>query len=122
MGSLHSIFDYALRRGWVAENPCRLVDKPETEGSDPDVRFLTLDELESVLRAIPDHHAKGKLTWEQVCAIRASSQSNRALSRSFGVSDSLVSRIRRGLIWTDEGSTEIWLRRCSALYQCSVAK
>jgi integrase len=106
LGSLHSIFDYALRKGWVAENPCRLVEKPETEDSDPDIRFLTLDELEAVLRAIPDHGAKGKLTWEQVCAIRASSESNCALGRQFGVSDSLVSRIRRGLIRTDEASTE----------------
>lgn len=23
LGSLHSVFDYALRKGWVAENPCR---------------------------------------------------------------------------------------------------
>jgi len=106
LGSLHSIFDYALRKGWVAENPCRLVDKPETEDSDPDIKFLTLDELEAVLRAIPNHHAKGKLTWEQVCAIRGSSASHLALSRRLGVSDSLVSRIRSGLIWTNEASTE----------------
>jgi integrase len=106
LGSLHSIFDYALRKGWVAENPCRLVEKPETEDSDPDIRFLTLDELEAVLRSIPDHNAKGKLTWEQVCVIRASTESNCALGRKLGVSDSLVSRVRRGLIWTDEGCTE----------------
>jgi integrase len=106
LGSLHSIFDYALRKAWVADNPCRLVDKPETEDSDPDIRFLTLDELDAVLRAIPDHRAKGKLTWEQVCAIRASSGSNLAVARDLGVSDSLVSRIRRGLIWTDKASTE----------------
>jgi integrase len=106
LGSLHSIFDYALRKGWVAENPSRLVEKPESDNSDPDIRFLTLDELEALLRAIPEHHPKGKLSWEQVCAIRASSASNVKLGREFGVSDSLVSRIRRGLIWTDEASTE----------------
>jgi integrase len=106
LGSLHSIFDYALRKGWVAENPCRLVEKPETQDSNPDIRFLTLDELDAVLRAIPDHNTKGKLTWAQVCAIRSSMKSNVALGREFGVSDSLISRIRRGLIWTDEASTE----------------
>jgi hypothetical protein len=37
LGSLHSIFDYALRKGWVAENPCRLVEKPDTHDSDPDI-------------------------------------------------------------------------------------
>jgi integrase len=106
LGSLHSIFDYALAKRWVAENPCRLVDKPETEDSDPDIKFFTLDELEAVLRSIPEHHAQGKLTWEQVCAIRASSGSNCAIAREWDVSDSLVSRIRRGLIWTDKASTE----------------
>jgi integrase len=42
----------------------------------------------------------------QVCAIRASTESNVAVARAIGVSDSLVSRIRRGLIWTDEANTE----------------
>jgi hypothetical protein len=27
--NLHSIFDDALRNGWVAANPCRLVEKPD---------------------------------------------------------------------------------------------
>ena len=106
LGSLHSIFDYARRKGWVGENPCRLVEKPDTHDSDPDIRFLTVDELEAVLRAIPDHDPKGKLTWEQVRAVRASTASNRALARELGVSDSLISRIRRGLIWTDEASID----------------
>jgi hypothetical protein len=106
LGSLHSVYDYALAKRWVAENPCRLVDKPVTEDSDPDIRFLALDELDAVLRAIPDRNARGKLTWDQVCSIRASSESNLAIARGLRVSDSLVSRIRRGLIWTDEASTE----------------
>jgi integrase len=106
LGSLHSIFDYALRKGWVGENPCRLVDKPDARDSDPDIRFLTVDELEAVLRAIPAHTAKGKLSWDQVCAIRTSCASNCALARELGVSDSLISRIRRGLIWNDQASTE----------------
>jgi site-specific recombinase XerD len=44
LGSLHSIFDTHSGKSWVAENPCRLVDKPESERSNPDVRFLTLDD------------------------------------------------------------------------------
>jgi integrase len=77
-----------------------------SEDSDPDIRFLALDELDAVLRAIPDQNARGKLTWEQACAIRDSSESNLAIARELGVSDSLVSRIRRGLIWTDEARTQ----------------
>lgn len=106
LGTLHSMFDYALVKSWIGENPCRLVDKPETVNSDPDIRFLTVAELDAVLSAIPDQNARGKLSWEQVCAIRASSLSNVAVARELGVSDSLVSRIRRGVIWTDEASTE----------------
>ena len=79
---------------------------PHCPSSGDRIRFLTLDELEAVLGAIPDQHAKGKLTWEQVCAIRASSESNCTIGRELGVSDSLISRIRRGLIWTDQASTE----------------
>jgi integrase-like protein len=82
VGTLHAIFDYALAKKWVPDNPCRLVEWPEHEGADPDIHFLTHAELEATLRAIPDHDARGKLTWEQVCAIRASTQSNVAVGAS----------------------------------------
>jgi len=106
VGTLHSTLDYALRKHCIAENPCRLVDKPDTEDSDPDIRFLTVDELEAVLRKIPAQDAKGKLSWGQVRNVRASTASNRELARELGISDSLISRIRRGVIWTDQASTE----------------
>lgn len=105
LGSLHSIFDYALGKRWITENPCRLVDKPDVQRSE-DIRFLTVDELEAVLRSIPDHHPDAKLTWEQVCQVRTSTESNCALARGLGVSDSLISRIRRGLIWTEQAATQ----------------
>jgi integrase len=105
VGNLSAIFDYALRKRWIVENPCRLVERPEAPDSDADIRFLTLEELEAVLSSIPDHHPDAKLTWEQVCEVRASAESNCALGRRLGVSDSLISRIRRGLIWTDEEAT-----------------
>jgi integrase len=62
--------------------------------------------LRRCLRAIPSHDARGKLSWTQVRAIRASTASNCALARELDVSDSLVSRIRRGLIRTDQASGE----------------
>ena len=37
--TLHSVFDYALRKRWIGENPCRLVSKPQTEDADADIRF-----------------------------------------------------------------------------------
>jgi integrase len=54
---LHSIFEHAIDRGWARENPVRRATRPgrRRQGDiDPDLQFLTLDELEAVLRAIPD--------------------------------------------------------------------
>jgi len=54
VGLLHSIFDFALRRGLCRENPVKLIEKPAREGASPDIRFLDAAELEAVLRAVPD--------------------------------------------------------------------
>jgi integrase len=56
VGLLHGIFDYALRRGWVASNPCKLVDKPRSEEVDPDIHFLDQAELDALLAAVPDDY------------------------------------------------------------------
>jgi integrase len=54
VSTLHSIFDLALRRRWVSSNPCRAVDKPQATHPG-DIRFLSHDELEAVLRdGVPD--------------------------------------------------------------------
>jgi integrase len=54
LGLLHGIFDFALRRGWVASNPCKLVEKPRAVDADPDIRFLDQAELDALLAAVPD--------------------------------------------------------------------
>lgn len=54
---LHSIVEHAIDRGWVRENPVRRAVRPgrRRRGDvNVDLQFLTLDELEAVLRAIPD--------------------------------------------------------------------
>jgi integrase len=53
LGFLHSVFEFAQRRGWCSRNPCKLVDKPRVEKT-TDIRFLTEDELEALLRATTD--------------------------------------------------------------------
>ena len=54
LSTLHSIFELAIRKRWIAVNPCKLVDKPEVP-EPSDIRFLTQEELEAVLRdGIPD--------------------------------------------------------------------
>jgi integrase len=54
LGLLQAIFNHALKRGWCERNPVSLVDKPRQPRGDPDIRFLTADELESLLAATPD--------------------------------------------------------------------
>jgi integrase len=51
---LHSIFEFARREEWVVANPCPLVDKPRIDDGDPDIHFLEPEEIEALLRGVPD--------------------------------------------------------------------
>lgn len=54
----HSVFEHALNLGYVSDNPVRRVARPgrrRARDANPDLQFLTLEELEAVLRAIPDN-------------------------------------------------------------------
>jgi integrase len=53
-GLLHAIFAFAIRRGWCTTNPVALADKPRATQRDADIRFLTVEELEALIRAVPD--------------------------------------------------------------------
>lgn len=53
LGLLHSIFDHAVRQGWVQQNPCKLAEKPRAIDADPDIRFLDGAELDALLAATP---------------------------------------------------------------------
>ena len=61
LGFLHSLFELAVARGWCHENPTTRAVAPKrrrSTDSAPDLQFLTLVELEAVLRAIPDDVVK----------------------------------------------------------------
>jgi integrase len=66
--------------------------------------FLEPDQAAALLEAAGRLDAAGPLDWAAVCAIRASAESNVALAARLGVSDSLVSRVRRGLVWSTAAS------------------
>jgi integrase len=51
LGFLHSVLDFALRKGWVVANPCKAVEKPEVVDEDQDIRFLDQTELDALLAA-----------------------------------------------------------------------
>jgi integrase len=53
----HSVFEHAIDRGWASHNPVRRASRPKRRragDANPDLQFLTVPELEAVLRAIPD--------------------------------------------------------------------
>jgi integrase len=54
LGLLHSIFVFAVKRGLTTGSPVKLVDKPERQAADPDIRFLDEAELEALLAVVRD--------------------------------------------------------------------
>ena len=49
---LHGLFAFAVKRGWTPANPVAAVDRPRAAGGDADIRYLELDEVEALLRAV----------------------------------------------------------------------
>lgn len=50
----HGVFAFALKRGMVQTNPVASVDRPSAAPVDADFRYLEREQLEAVLRAVPD--------------------------------------------------------------------
>ena len=51
---LHGLMQWSVKRGWAKTNPVAGVDRPPSAATDADIRFLTLEEVEAVLREIPN--------------------------------------------------------------------
>ena len=49
---LHQVFAFAQRKRWCETNPCEAVDRPQVTDS-PEIHFLTANEIEALLRAVP---------------------------------------------------------------------
>lgn len=62
LGLLHGIFEFALRQGWVTDNPCRTAEKPAAADTDQDIRFLDQAELDALLAATVNPHTRRKPT------------------------------------------------------------
>lgn len=55
LGLLGSVLESGRKRGWTSENPVSTYEKPRKSRSEVDeLRFLTLEELEVVVRNMPD--------------------------------------------------------------------
>ncbi|HWY90333.1 MAG TPA: site-specific integrase [Solirubrobacteraceae bacterium] len=55
----HSVFQFAIKRGRASANPVAMADRPQVEQTDPDIHFLTGEELEALLRAVPREDTLG---------------------------------------------------------------
>jgi hypothetical protein len=49
---LHGVFRYAMKKGWAHANPVAVTDRPQQGEADPDIRYLSHEELEALLRAV----------------------------------------------------------------------
>jgi integrase len=49
----HAVFGHAVKRGWATANPIAAADRPRAESRNGDVRFLTADEVDALLSAVP---------------------------------------------------------------------
>lgn len=59
LGVLHSLMSFVERREWCIRNPCRHVDFPRIPESDADIRYLDIEQVETLLRAIDIDHEWG---------------------------------------------------------------
>ena len=48
----HGVFRFAVKRGLATSNPVAAADRPRVNHVDPDIRFLSVEELEALLRAV----------------------------------------------------------------------
>lgn len=52
IGTMHSVFEVGLRKGWCQSNPVKLADRPVIRTTETRIKFLDQDELEKLL-AVP---------------------------------------------------------------------
>ena len=62
-------------------------------------RVATREEAASLVEALPAVEKGTALSWQEATAIRGSSETAVALARRFGVSDSLIGKVRRGVLY-----------------------
>jgi integrase len=71
LGFLHSIFDFAIRKRWTHENPCRLVEKPDPDDDLKDIRFLDQSELEALTHPTNGPSRHNRETHGRAARVRA---------------------------------------------------
>lgn len=91
----------AKKRRYIGENPAADGERKLSAQRKPR-SFLEPEQIAALLEAAAElERASRGLTWEKVTYIRSSSKSGVALARELGVSDVLVSKVRRNHLWVE---------------------
>jgi integrase len=61
LGTMHSVFELGLRRGWCHQNPVKLADRPVIKKTETRIQFLDQGELERLLAADYPEDAFGSI-------------------------------------------------------------
>jgi len=93
---IRHIYAYARRanRRLVPVDPTRELEMPANDGK-PRERVATKEEAANLVEAIPAVEIASALNWDAILKIRRSNASAVALAQRFGVSDSLIRKVRR---------------------------
>lgn len=97
---IRHIYAYARRanRRLVPVDPTRDLEMPANDGRARE-RVATKEEAAHLVEAVPAVEVASALNWDAVVEIRRSSGTAVALSQRFGVSDSLIGKVRRGELY-----------------------
>jgi integrase len=104
--SVRRVLKEAKRRGLVEQNA---LDDSECylRSESPKRSFLEIPQIIALLEAARELDLEQlRLEWRDVCAIRASQEPATRLAQKHGVSETLIRRIRRGDIWTENRPRE----------------
>ena len=93
LGVLNSIFELAIGKGWARENPVKRAAKPENTGS-TEIRFLTIEEVEAVLVAVPDDALRSIETTLYLTAAMTGLRQGELLGLRWGDVDWLAGKVR----------------------------
>jgi integrase len=61
LGTMHSVFELGLRRGWCSSNPVKVADRPVIRRTETRIRFLDQTELAALLAAPYPDDAWGRV-------------------------------------------------------------
>ncbi|MEJ7787870.1 MAG: site-specific integrase [Solirubrobacteraceae bacterium] len=61
VGTMHSVFELGLRKGWCQRNPVKLADRPAIRTTETRIKFLEQDEVEKLLATSYPDDAFGRI-------------------------------------------------------------